>query len=447
MFLEFQWSGSSKEFKVEPEKKNEFLKDLEEDENDEDKIDEEDSSKPKSYKLDEEIKTWSDYRRLLYHPKTCLPLNYRYYSDSWLMTSNDAKSCGFFEDFEDKIRFYAEECDFLQGFNLITEFENGFGGISSSCLEYLSDEFGGKEIASFLTAPPTSSSIDTFDKKINSFISTTLSLDAACEFSSFVLPFSLREKLFTTNSQTRLLPHLTYDASNFYQSSAVLAAAFEAVLLPCRTHKNPYTLNYMTQTLVQGRRKILSLRSSLPITYSTSKDEMVLIDNDRRSLTPNFCDENNEWKTFAQFVSLTGTSLMSCKDEYFDYCSKNGRISRNLNSLKIVKTPLKLFTPFPDIFTDDVNYDGRVSSTSNFDYEIRSSRQQLTAVSEISNSTETDQLLKAIVDCNKIYKRTINRSRSADHQQQLELYEEAIERFKSCRQDYGFEELLSDDDS
>ena len=46
-----------------------------------------------------------------------------------------------------------EECDHLQGFHLLCDWTDGFGGLGSCIAEHLRDEFGAKEILTFLSSP------------------------------------------------------------------------------------------------------------------------------------------------------------------------------------------------------------------------------------------------------------------------------------------------------
>ena len=43
----------------------------------------------------------------------------------------------FSDEVEDRIRFFAEESDFLKGFQLINDGNDGFGGISSKISEHI----------------------------------------------------------------------------------------------------------------------------------------------------------------------------------------------------------------------------------------------------------------------------------------------------------------------
>ena len=80
----------------------------------------------------------------------------------------------FTDDFEDKLRHFGEECDYLQGFQFIVDAYNGilrifmfmilklaiknniilgFGGASQKSLELIHEEFNKKPIFAFLPFP------------------------------------------------------------------------------------------------------------------------------------------------------------------------------------------------------------------------------------------------------------------------------------------------------
>ena len=64
---------------------------------------------------------------------------------------DEAKSC--FDDYEDRVRFFAEECDYLEGVQMLVDSDDGFGGFGSEMVRYLRDDFGSKCINVFPTFP------------------------------------------------------------------------------------------------------------------------------------------------------------------------------------------------------------------------------------------------------------------------------------------------------
>lgn len=60
---------------------------------------------------------------------------------------------------EERLRFFAEECDALQGFHLLASPSDGFGGLAAALLGDIRDDYSKTSVTAFLTdVPPASSS-------------------------------------------------------------------------------------------------------------------------------------------------------------------------------------------------------------------------------------------------------------------------------------------------
>lgn len=95
---------------------------------------------------DANVKFWSDYNTQFYRPESYLPL------DSFATSTADLDS---FEEGHDvftvrdqrldildaDIRPFLEQCDLLQGFNVMTDFSDGWSGFSTALLIELSSEY------------------------------------------------------------------------------------------------------------------------------------------------------------------------------------------------------------------------------------------------------------------------------------------------------------------
>ena len=56
-------------------------------------------------------------------------------------------------ELEDRLHFFVEECDQLQGFHLLADWTNGFGGLASCIAQDLQDEYSSKGILTILSSP------------------------------------------------------------------------------------------------------------------------------------------------------------------------------------------------------------------------------------------------------------------------------------------------------
>ena len=61
----------------------------------------------------------------------------------------------FRQQFEDRLHFFVEECDSLQGFQLLVDTEDAFGGLGSCIVQELVEEYGQKGIFSITPSPNT----------------------------------------------------------------------------------------------------------------------------------------------------------------------------------------------------------------------------------------------------------------------------------------------------
>ena len=98
---------------------------------------------------DNDIRYWSDFNRVFYHPRSAVQLSqYELNSqlmpfESWSVGEELFDQLDKEEDLLDRdVRSFAEECDSMQGLQLITGADDAWGGFSSKYLESLRDEYG-----------------------------------------------------------------------------------------------------------------------------------------------------------------------------------------------------------------------------------------------------------------------------------------------------------------
>ena len=131
-------------FKEEPHKKNDFLRELDQDAMDDEANEKDidicmDSSEREKegdlYNLDEQVTFWSDYLGARFHPKSVLLVksfqheNTTHPFDVWGLGRGAWKGGdGVGEEVEDRLRLMAEECDLLGGVQLVADWQGGWAG-------------------------------------------------------------------------------------------------------------------------------------------------------------------------------------------------------------------------------------------------------------------------------------------------------------------------------
>lgn len=96
-----------------------------------------------------DVRYWSDFNRVYYHPRSSVQLM-EYELDSTLQPFAQFdlgvdlyKQLDREHDLLDRdFRLFAEECDQIQGIQMITSADDGWAGFASKYIEDLHDEFG-----------------------------------------------------------------------------------------------------------------------------------------------------------------------------------------------------------------------------------------------------------------------------------------------------------------
>ena len=111
--------------------------------------------------LEHQAKSWSDFSKAAYHPRSCFLLDgvwsgidsFAGFGEGtqWAI-SQDRR-----EDIRDVIRKWAEECDRMNGFQIASEDLSGFGGITSTAIKEIKDEYPTQCVWAFSLRPSDSS--------------------------------------------------------------------------------------------------------------------------------------------------------------------------------------------------------------------------------------------------------------------------------------------------
>jgi hypothetical protein len=98
--------------------------------------------------LDSTVNNWSDYNRIYYHPKSINPIVTHQMDNEITPFDNYTIGRQAYQEnekemdiFEDNFRFFVEECDNLQGFQILTDVDDAFGGFTEGLLNNIRDEF------------------------------------------------------------------------------------------------------------------------------------------------------------------------------------------------------------------------------------------------------------------------------------------------------------------
>ncbi|XP_073466486.1 protein misato homolog 1-like isoform X2 [Aquarana catesbeiana] len=273
---------------------------------------------------------WSDYLCTQLHPKSLCMLSHGSGGnvgslESFSQGESFLRGVSHQEEVEDRLRFFSEECDYLQGFHILCDTHSGFSGAGSKMAELIHDEYPGRGILSFGTSPVLSE----------------------------------------------------HRAGWRYHSSAVLAAALDTLTAPYRLPSSTLTMSHLLDTLSFSGRKVLAASCSLPFPIGSSSflpDALLphMTSPPWRSLSA--CADGAP--LFSQSVVLRGvprrqqisslpagtrppSSLHACASgEEVLQCYLSAVCPRTLSVSHLLGTPCMLGPTFPQFFSRYITKDG-----------------------------------------------------------------------------------------
>ncbi|XP_065185260.1 protein misato homolog 1-like [Sycon ciliatum] len=335
------------------------------------------------YDLDDTVEVWSDYLRPHLHPRSACAINrFTHCSDSdpfdvYSMGLDVMQDISMADQFEDQVRFFAEACDRLQGYQLLTDIHNGFGGVSSEVVDFLRDEYEKKSIFTVATMPPCFEQTDGQHVATRS-LSAAFSFQHLSEASSMLLPLSTSTAgLWPSLSagQTVQSAHINYRSDLSYHTSALLAATLDTVTLPYRLKASSTSIHQVADLLTPLGRKVVSAYTALPFPFRAGSKlvdcfaELPALHSDSLSMSMTPLTHDDEL-AYAQHAVLCGIPPELAKqtdegdlkpdDAFRTYLG--GSPSAMINSSCYVKEASVVSAPFPNIFKPSVTVRGFVET-------------------------------------------------------------------------------------
>jgi hypothetical protein len=237
------------------------------------------------------VRYWSDFNRVFYHPRSIIQLNEYELNSSlvpferWATGEDLFASLDKEHDLVDRdMRPFIEEADQMQGIQIVSSFDDAWGGFASQYVERLRDEYGksavwvwglqdthqggtkvrragaGVVAHPFFEGVCSSSGLMGLvqDKRLLRLVNNARTLTSVYRQASLVIPLAL----------PRLSPYrVALDPLSSWHTSAVLATALETALLPSRLRDRSKgdTLDTMTDLLnAMGKQTVATLHMNYP---------------------------------------------------------------------------------------------------------------------------------------------------------------------------------------
>ncbi|KAL2399119.1 Protein dml1 [Exophiala dermatitidis] len=225
---------------------------------------------PTSQLQDSDVRYWSDFNRVFFHPRSIVHVN-EYELNSQIMPFENwhAGSDLFdsltreFDLLDRDIRPFTEECDHMQGFQVFTGADDAWGGFAAKYLEHLRDEYG--KISMWTWGIEDASRVSR-QKQLARDCNTVRSLSTISQQASVYVRLAA--------PPSSLPGYVRLQSSCDWVTTALLCTGLESITLPTRLTANGHkrgSLPLFEDTLnTNGHQNIFELQAS--ITNATRHD-------------------------------------------------------------------------------------------------------------------------------------------------------------------------------
>ncbi|XVE87181.1 hypothetical protein DITRI_Ditri18aG0095400 [Diplodiscus trichospermus] len=380
------WTGNVSTHASEPHKKNLFLQSLYREEQNVPSINGGTKDSQNEIQdtdivncLDKEVQFWTDFSKVHYHPQSLYEIN-----GLW-MDAQEFDNYGVGrdvftgnlrgEEICDRLRFFVEECDHIQGFQFIVDDSGGFSPVASDFLESIADEHTNTPVLLYAVRGPGShmnprSRKQTVVRDLHDAISFSR-LSSFCKMIVPVgLPFSSRSKAST---------FLNIEDENPYHCSAVCAAALHSTSLPFRMEplgptgdssdvSGAVDVNGIIHMLAGQSRQnmVASLDVAMPCPSLTGRqDEQSLLGN-LQPVTPEVAENMDDLQavesvTVHGAIGSEGHRATVSEVKNAIHGAYERAITRPMFChLSVARCPLPIPLPFPSIFGNLIGQQGEL---------------------------------------------------------------------------------------
>ena len=178
---------------------------------------------------------------------------------------------------EDAVRYWAEECDHLRGFQVFAEDLGGFGGVAATVAEEIRDEYGGAPTVLFSLRPPANTRESAQYRARLALLNDAMVSAVLAPNCDVYVPVACPD-----TSAVRVAGLPGYDGDGRYVASALKAAAIDTATLTWRVRDDGRGDGCVGGTGMRGVAAHLSARTGAPFAAMTATMPCEPIDDDSR---------------------------------------------------------------------------------------------------------------------------------------------------------------------
>lgn len=216
---------------------------------------------------------WTEFLKVQLHPRSIHLISHHLHQsaddpfDLFGSGSECAADPAWQESFMDDARWFAEDCDALQAFNVLLDGHNGFTGLTSSLLEVLQDDYPNKAFLCWPLYQPGYKSVSegrvALDMAHRHF-NAVMCYSSLNRLSSAFCPLSVASSHF--GPPVRDFKHLALAPSEPHETSALLGLALDNLLCGLKLRAPPpLEVAQLCGQLCCSRNKLCVLGLSLPL--------------------------------------------------------------------------------------------------------------------------------------------------------------------------------------
>nr|XP_048310919.1 protein misato homolog 1 [Myodes glareolus] len=334
-------------------------------------------TKPIQNGKENSIRVWSDFLRVHLHPRSiCVIQKYNHDGETGRLEAfgqgeSILKEPRYLEELEDRLHFYVEECDYLQGFQILCDLHDGFSGVGAKTAELLQDEYSGRGVITWGLLPAPYS-LGEPQKNIYRLLNTAFGLVHLTGYSSFVCPLSLGGHLGLRPKPPVNFPYLHYDATLPFHCSAILATALDTVTAPFRLRSSMVPMAHLADLLSFSGKKVVTAEAVIPFPLDPDQSLPDILGQLGGAIpwTPlSACGDSAGRRCFAQSVVLRGIDRTSHTSKLnpgtplpsaLHACASGEEVlaqylqqqhPRVLSSSHLLLTPCRVAPPYPHLFS------------------------------------------------------------------------------------------------
>ncbi|XP_057968962.1 uncharacterized protein LOC131158246 isoform X2 [Malania oleifera] len=329
--------------------------------------------------LENDVQFWTDFSKVDYHPQSLYELNGLWMDiqefDNYGV-GRDALSGGLRgEEMNERLRFFVEECDHIQGIQFIVDDSGGFSGVAADFLENIADDYTNTPVLLYSVRDPgTFMNYRSQKQKISRKLHDAVSISKLSSFCKLIVPVGL-----PCLSRSKAATYLCIKDEKPYHCSAVYASALHSISLPFRMESLvPATDSYHVSGAVDiyglvqmlagqaGQNSVAILDVAMPVpSLAGQLFEQSLLGN-LQPLTPEVAEDVEDLRAVESMIihgvlesGVNRASISEVKDMI--HAAYENAISRPMFShLSLASCPLPIPLPFPSIFGDTVGEHGEL---------------------------------------------------------------------------------------